>query len=343
MDNVTHSLTGLALSRAGLNRYSPHATALLLVSANLPDADFITAFKGPLTYLEYHRGYTHSILCLPVMAVLSVLIVAAVFRTRLPWGKAWLLCCIGLASHVLLDWTNSYGIRLLLPFSSRWFHLDCTSLYDGWIMAALVFAAIWPWFSRLVSREIGSRERPGHLIAICALLFLALFDCARLVLHARAISQLQARLFENAPPLETAAMPQAFSLFRWGGIVETERTYQALPVDTLGQIDTASAQIFFKPPYDPAIDAARSTETFRYGLYFARFPVWSESRVSLDAGAGVRVELTDLRFGRPQSGSFHCIALENAGFRVLQDWFTFGSGMDLGWGKSGPPAEASSD
>jgi hypothetical protein len=49
------------------------------------------------------------------------------------------------------------------------------------------------------------------------------------------------------------------------------------------------------------------------------------------------VELTDLRFGRPQSGSFHWVALETANFHVLQDWFTFGSGLDLGWGKDGPP------
>jgi inner membrane protein len=338
MDNVTHTLTGLALARAGLNRFSPCAMALLILSANAPDVDIVAATKGPLSYLEWHRGYTHSLVCLPIMAALSVLVVAAVFRERLPWMKAWLLCVAGVASHVLLDWTNSYGTRLLLPFSSRWFHLDITALYDGWIMAALVLAAIWPTFSRLVNREIGSKEVPGRGIAISALLFFLVFDCARGLLHTRALAQLQARLFDNALPLRAAAIPYSFSPFGWSGIVETERTFQALPVNTLSEVDLTSAQVFFKAPEEPAIEAAKQTESFRFFLYFARFPVWSESRVSLDSGPGLRVELTDLRFGRPQGGSFHCVALEDRNYRVLQDWFTFGSGLSLGWGKDGPPS-----
>ncbi len=338
MDNVTHTLTGLALARAGLNRFSPRATALLIVSANAPDIDIIAALKSPLAYLEAHRGYTHSLLFLPVMALFSLLFVAAIFRQKLPWGKAWLLCAIGLGSHLALDWTNSYGTRLLLPFSSRWFHLDITALYDGWIMAVLVFAAIWPIFSRLVSREIGSKDASGRTIAAGALLFFLAFDLGRAVLHGRAIAQLEARLFENAAPLQAAALPGSLNPFEWRGVVETEATYQSLPIYTLGQIDPATAQIFFKPPQEPTIEAAKQTEAFRYFLYFSRFPVWSESRITLERGAGARVELTDLRFGVPQRGSFHCIALENAGYRVLQTWFTFGSGLDLGWGKDGPPS-----
>ncbi len=338
MDNITHSLTGLALARAGLNRLSPRAVALLLLSANIPDADIVTAIKGPLAYLENHRGYTHSVVALPVMALLSMLLVAALFRQKLPWAKAWLVCCVGVGSHLLLDWTNSYGTRLLLPFSSRWFHLDITGLYDGWIMAVLVFAAVWPVFSRMVSREIGSKDRPGRVLAACALIFFLAFDCARGLLHARAVAQLEARLYENAAPLQAAALPQAFSPFRWSGIVETDRTYETLPVDTLGQVEPASAQVFFKPPVEPTLEAAKGREAFRFFVYFARFPVWSESRVLLDRGAGERVELTDLRFGEPQRGAFHCIALEDTQSRVLESWFTFGSGKDLGWGKSGAPA-----
>lgn len=343
MDNVTHTLTGLALARAGLNRHSIRATALLIVSANAPDIDVVGALKGQLTYLEVHRGYTHSLLGLPVMALLSVLFVAALFRQKLPWRRAWLLCAIGVGSHLLLDWTNSYGTRLLLPFSSRWFHLDITSLYDGWIMAALVFAAIWPMFSRLVSREIGSpqkvgKDMPGRKLAIGTLIFFLLFDCARAILHARAVAQLEARLFENAAPVQAVALPESLSPFRWRGVVEAERTYEALPVDTLSNVDLGDAQVFFKPPQQPSLEAAKQTEPFRFFVYFARFPIWSESPVTLDAGLGERIELTDLRFGEPQRGTFHCVALENKGFQVLESRFTFGSGMNLGWGKGGPPS-----
>ncbi len=338
MDNVTHSLTGLVLARAGLNRLCPRATALLIMSANAPDIDVVAAFKGSLAYAEAHRGYTHSLIGLPAVALLSVLVVAAIFRQKLPWGKAWFLCVIGVASHLLLDWTNSYGTRLLLPFSSEWFHLDITSLYDGWIMAALVFVVIWPSFSRLVSREIGAKGTPGRTMARCGLLFFLLFDFGRALLHARAVAQLEAHLFENAPPVNVSALPEAFNPFAWHGVVETDNTYHSLTVNTLGEVDLTSAQVFFKPPQEVTLEAAKRTEPFRYFLYFARFPIWSESRVALDVGHGSRVELTDLRFGQPQRGSFHCIALENANAQVLETWFTFGSGNNLGWGRGGPPS-----
>src|ERR1700761_8861250 len=106
MDNITHSLTGLALARAGLNRLCPRATLLLILSANAPDADIVSIAGGPLKHFEIHRGYTHSLIGLPFMAALSVLVVAAIYRQKLPWLRAWLLCCAGVASHLLLDWTN---------------------------------------------------------------------------------------------------------------------------------------------------------------------------------------------------------------------------------------------
>jgi len=337
MDNITHSLTGLALSRAGLNRFCPRALLLLVVSANAPDLDIVALPAGALRYLELHRGYSHSLVGLPFMAALSVLVVAAAYRQKLPWIKAWLLCCAGVASHLLLDWTNSYGIRLLLPFSSRWFHLDLNSLYDGWILAILLVAAVWPFFSRLVSSEIGGRAPTGMGSAIFALCLFVLFDSGRAVLHARAVGQLQARLYEDAPAVQAAALPKPFTPLRWTGIVETRRDYQMIGVDALGQLEPQTAEIFYKPPVTAALVRASATEPFRYFLYFARFPVWSEETIAADLNPGRRLDLTDLRFGTPGAGSFHCIALENAKDVVLRAWFTFGSGAELGRSVPGAP------
>src|SRR5215469_16737278 len=100
MDNITHSLTGLVLSRAGLHRFSPRAALLLVLSANTPDIDIVALSGGPLRYLESHRGYSHSLVCLPLMAILPVAVVAAIYRQRLPWVRAWMLCCAGIGSHL---------------------------------------------------------------------------------------------------------------------------------------------------------------------------------------------------------------------------------------------------
>jgi inner membrane protein len=265
------------------------------------------------------------------MALLTVLAVAALYRQKLPWMKAWLLCCIGVGSHLLLDWTNSYGVRLMLPFSSRWFHRDLNSLYDSCILVALIFAAIWPLFARLVGREIGDRTPSGRGIAAFALVFFVLFDAARAVLHHRAVAQLDSRLYEGAPPLKAAAFPNPFNPLRWTGVVETARNYRLLEVNAFGQLDLDGAATFYKPEIGPSLAAAQSTEPFRYFLYFARFPVWSEQPVFTDSGPGIRIDLTDLRFGTPGHGSFHAIALEG-GRNQIHSWFTYGSGAALGWG-----------
>lgn len=331
MDNVTHSLTGLALARAGLNRFSPHATALLILSANAPDLDFAMISRGTLRYFEVHRGYTHSLVGVPVMALITMAVVAVASRRRAPWLKAWLLCCVGVSSHLLIDWTNSYGIRLGLPFSSRWFHLDLNSLYDGFIMAALVFAAVWPLFSSLVSREIGERTKAGRGIAIFALSFFLLFDCCRAILHGRAVEQLESRLYDDAAPIQAAALPDAFNPLRWTGVVETAGSFQRMDVNPLGQLNLPEPQIFYKPAITPAYLNAKRTEPFRFFLYFARFPVWSEEPVTRGGLDGKRLVVSDLRFGTPERGSFHCVAEENRRGEVLHAGFTPGAAANLQW------------
>src|SRR5437773_8924320 len=108
MDNLTHSLTGLMLSRAGLNRLSPRGTLILMLAANMPDIDVVSWFSGRGKYLDIHRGYTHSWLLLPLMALVPVLVarwsLGGNGGERWSWGKAWGVSMLGVASHLLFDW-----------------------------------------------------------------------------------------------------------------------------------------------------------------------------------------------------------------------------------------------
>jgi inner membrane protein len=71
MDNLTHTLTGLMLSRIGLNSWCPRATPVLLLAANAPDIDVISSLTGGATeYLHHHRGFTHGLITAPAMAAL---------------------------------------------------------------------------------------------------------------------------------------------------------------------------------------------------------------------------------------------------------------------------------
>ena len=323
---------GLALSRAGLNRITPRATVLLVLSANIPDMDIGALAKSQLTYLEIHRGPTHSLLAVPILAFECVLIVAALFRKKLPWFQAWLACCVGVLSHILLDWTNDYGIRPFIPFSIKWFHLDLNALTDGPILAALFVAAIWPWLSGLVSGEIGeARKSTGQGIAIAMLLFCVAYDVGRVSLHDRALTQLESRIYAGSPPIEVAALPAPVNPFRWRGIVATRTAFLQYDVNTFEQLNVDSAERFFRIPTSDVTAAPRNTPEFSYFLYFARFPIWSVQPVALNDGTGKRIELTDLRFGEPGRGSFHCIAVENLAGKVIGSWFTYGTGAELGW------------
>ena len=111
---------------------------------------------GSLAYLKYHRHLTHALLMAPVMALLPLLVVRLASRKPIDWKMGYLVSLVGLASHLALDWTNVYGVRLLLPFSSRWLRLDITSVIDPWIWTALLLAVIAPALARLVG--IGNRR-----------------------------------------------------------------------------------------------------------------------------------------------------------------------------------------
>src|SRR5579883_1482403 len=129
MDNLTHTLVGMAAAKAGLERASPYAALMCVVAANAPDADIVTSLAGRWVYLEQHRGVSHSILGVAVLGFALPLIFCAfdflfarlLRRERRAKFRGLLTASFLLIfSHPLLDWTNSYGVRPLLPFSARW-------------------------------------------------------------------------------------------------------------------------------------------------------------------------------------------------------------------------------
>ena len=151
MDNVTHSLVGLAASKAGLERLSPKTTTVCILAANAPDSDILALLLGDRwTYLQYHRGITHSIigtfvlaLIVPVGFYLLDHLVAGVRKRQSSIRLKGLLAAslIVSATHPLMDWTNNYGVRLLLPWSPRWFYGDLVFIVDPYLWLALGGAA----------------------------------------------------------------------------------------------------------------------------------------------------------------------------------------------------------
>ena len=316
MDNLTHSLTGVMLSRAGLNKGLPRASWLLLMAANAPDIDVVTAAGGAGFYFEQHRAITHALVAMPVVALLPVLVLRYLFRQPLPWLRAWLVSLMGVASHFALDFTNAYGIRLLLPFSDAWLALDMTGVVDVWIWAVLILAVSAPAISGLVSSEIGAKKTTGRGWAIFALLFLLMYDTGRYFLHQRVIEVQQGRVYEGSQPRRVLAFPTYVNPLSWRGYVETDQFWAVNTVNLATEFDPTTGRLFYKPDPSRAMDIARATPVFRHFLKFSKAPLCRAAPAE-DPPSYTEVECRDLRFG------FAVTAVLDEELGVKRAWFHF--------------------
>jgi inner membrane protein len=317
MDNLTHTLTGLALSRAGLNRWHARSGLLLMLAANIPDIDILAITRGPFNYFQYHRGITHAVAMVPVMALLPVLVVCAISRTMRGWKAAYVLSIIGVASHLLLDWTNTYGVRFLLPFSTEWFRLDLNSLMDFWIWGVLLLAFLGPLLGRLVSSEIGATPSSGRGLALFALAFIPTYDFGRYLIHQRALETLNSRVYQGGVPIRVAGFPiSAGDPFAWSGWVERPEFVMRFSMNLLADFDPADGTIIYKPEPSPVLDAARQAFIIQKFLEFAQYPLWRVTPMPDPEGAR-RVDVRDWRF------SFTASATVDASNRILSSSFHF--------------------
>ena len=306
MDNLTHTLTGIAISQAGFNRKTRYATLALVIGSNLPDIDSVSGFWGSIAYLEHHRGITHSIIG---VAVLGVALAGGIYflgkrarpkATGPPLNGRWLLvaCCVATASHLLFDFTNSYGVRPFLPFSGHWYAWSIEPIVDPLLWLALIAGLGLPALFRLITEEVGARKTGFQTGAIFSLCAIAAVWGLRGFSHRRALNMLDSIRYHQENPQRVGAFPGFTNPFEWKGVVETSGAFYLLPVNTLSaDLDPAGARVFHKPGPSPALKAAMETRTARVFMDFARFP-WT---VVVPTENGVTVTVRDLRF-QPANG-----------------------------------------
>jgi inner membrane protein len=313
------------LARAGLGRFVPRAGLLMMVAANAPDVDVISSFGGTATYLREHRGITHSFTAVPVVALLAIGVVWMVARKRIPFLRMWLLAIVAVLSHLVLDWTNSYGIRLLLPFSGEWFRLDSVFVIDFLIWGILLLGVVAPALGKLVSSEIGARAGRGTGWAVTVLALLIFYEGGRYLAHDRALATLNSRIYNGAAALRSAAFADGSNPLAWIGVVETANSYIVFNMNLRDEFDPGAGHVFYKAQDGPAIEAARRTEAFQTLERFSNWTIW---RVTPAGGreGGLRVQLIDLRFGTPAAPGLQATALVDetavrdtaVGFRLPQ-------------------------
>lgn len=287
MDNLTHTLTGLALADSGLKRTTRLSTITLLIAANLPDVDGLSYVFGSGTDgLAFRRGWTHGILAMvvwPPLLVALVLLAATLTRRKLdgvrrPW--LLLLAAIGVWSHPLLDLLNTYGVRLLMPFSSRWFYGDALFIVDPWIWITLIIGVVW---SRRAHRDGPARS---------ALALGAVYALVMAVGTKRAEAATE-RESTGVPARRTLASPVPGNPFKRRVIRDLGDRYATGD----GRLTTRWSFVADGEQLNgcntPAAQRAAQTAAGVVFLRWARFPYC----VAEPEGNVLRVTISDLRYG----------------------------------------------
>src|SRR4051794_2309072 len=233
------------MGRAGLNRKTALATLTLTLAAEAPDLDVLARVKGPAFSFAHHRGFTHSLLGVPLVAIVVVAFVYLVWRFRkrksndpnIPprWGLLFVYACLAGLSHILLDFTNSYGVRPFWPFSEKWYSWDIVFIVEPVLLALLIAGLTLPGLFSLINEEIGARRKgpPGRLAAGIALVGMVLVWGVRDYEHRRALAALEARTYEGADPVRVSAYGVLGNPFHWNAVIETNTFFALSTVNSL--------------------------------------------------------------------------------------------------------------
>lgn len=288
VDPIAHTLTGGALAQAGLKERTALGTATLLLGANIPDVDVFAYLWGPETALWFRRGLTHGILAVGVWPFVLTGIVLLwdrwVRRARRPNakparpGQLLLLSAIAVISHPLLDFLNVYGIRLLAPFSQKWYYGDTLFIVDPWLWAILAAAC---WLARESRRWVGA-ALGGALVYILTLALSGVATRARVIDSERAGDEEVLRLM---------AAPVAVTPFSRWVVVETAGGYRVGMFHWLPQPRVELADL----PYETQgslLRRAASIPVAAKFLSWARFPYYSVAR----RGDSMLVRIGDARY-----------------------------------------------
>jgi len=305
LDPLTHALSGSVLARALPGKPLPTSQVILLVLLTMaPDADFVLKFVSDTTYLQYHRGITHSLLMLPLWTWLVFSLLPA---DRAPFGyrptklAPWLIgTAIGM--HIFLDLITSFGTMLLAPLSDWRAALDLVFIIDPIFTACLLL----PLLAGLIWR------RHVRALAIGALLLAASYLGLTASSHHQAMQLAQV---EQPGAQSYAALPLPFSPFHWQLIASWPDHYTRCAVNLKPEFK-GSAPFFPQAFIDQHMPPLQSPGNIRWqrlpamqsvaGLdklpgvafyqWFARFPVLlSQDDKHLIFG--------DLRFGAGVDGA----------------------------------------
>ena len=177
----------------------------------------IRSDQDPLIFLEYHRQFTHSLVFIPLGALLVASLLALFLRRRAGYagfGRIYLFCLLGYASHGLLDACTTYGTQLFWPFSDVRIALDIISIIDPLFTLPVMFLVI--------AGAMTGRQALPRAALVYGLLYLS-FGYFQ---HERAMQALETLAAQRGhAPVKATVKPTLANLYLWKLIYEHDGRY----------------------------------------------------------------------------------------------------------------------
>jgi len=258
MDNLTHGLVGYTIYKlaapAMLQEKKTERRLLWasVLASELPDADMISALWGTGASLVWHRGFTHSLPGVTLLAV-GLFFLFTKLWPFLPRQRLFGLLLTAGALHSFFDLLTSYGTRILLPWRQTPYAWDILPIIDPYLLAVLALL-VWA----------GYQSRRKALIWALVVL-MAGYVGWRVQLHDEAAAQVRTHL----PMVEEIIVtPVIGGIKSWRFAARLPDGYSCGSVDVGGGV---SPDVFIADvSAHPAVRAVAGSKTMAEYSLFAR-------------------------------------------------------------------------
>ena len=307
MFNSTHTFVGLAVARTGLDRWVPKAAVTAVLAANLPDIDIVSGLSGTPVYLESHRGITHALAGIPVLALILTLVMY--FFTENFW-KTYVVALVAMATHPALDLANTYGLRPFLPWDPTWYYGDLLPIIDPYLDVILLIGIL----------AGAAFENNKRLMTWLSLGLALLYIGARYELREMASLQLQTVAARTLGAEKWAVSPIILTPLIWDGIIETKKQMVKVSLDPMDELMTEVTKMNGSDISEIPRQALES-ESAKSLLAFARFPLMRLEGTD----SGYRILMLDFRFyDEVTSTSLGSEIVLDRSFQITKETLEFG-------------------
>lgn len=256
MDPISHLLAGYTVSKA-LNINNLNVEAVLLFSSIAVDWDVVYWFKGNIPYFKNHRGFSHSVGGFLILSMAISLTSKIIFPSIALKTLIFASLC-GIITHVTFDLMTTYGTRLLLPFSKKWYALDLIPGFDFFIFSS--------WLLLLFIK------RNKQLLAILILIFNIFFLFLRFLFKTKAKTIIINNYLKNYKNIKRIQLfPYPFTPLTWMVLVEVEDMILR-GVFNFILSKKFKWKIFRQQIPISLISKLKNSELFNHYFNYARFP-----------------------------------------------------------------------